>query len=79
MMPFLELRNPPLGSGHDSIAIALFNKTERYFFRKTLDLKCGLTCMMVIQKQIGPHQADGTGSYCQVFVSDLLQFCSGGI
>lgn len=79
MMPFQGLHNTPISRGHDSIAIALFNKTGRYFFRKTLDLKCGLTCMMVIQKQIGSHQADGTGSYCQVFVSDLLQFCSGGI
>ena len=34
--PFLELRNPPLSSGHDSIAIALFNKTGRYFLEKHL-------------------------------------------
>ena len=68
-MDYINLR---LAGGDDSIAIALFNKTGRYFFRKTLDLKCSLTYMMVIQKQMEPHPADGTGSYCQVFVSDLL-------
>lgn len=58
MMPFQGLHNTPISRGHDSIAIALFNKTGRYFFRKTLDLKCGLTCMIRVQKQVVPHQAD---------------------
>lgn len=32
---------------------------EGNLFLKMLDLKCGLTCMIITQKQVVPHQADG--------------------
>lgn len=36
MMTFQGLHNPPISRGYDSIAIALFNKTERFFLEKHL-------------------------------------------